>query len=440
MVETISYMLIYIVEAIIACQYFFSVFETNHSKKTAYLVLNLGYFVMFAISKLGFFWINTLSFFLINMLCIYILFKADIKKAIFHSLILTVAMNVTELVMLNVLAWICNDFSGFYKDFTYFILLAISSKILYYLVIQLIIHLFKDAKETSQKSGVMTILLCTVPVISMWITLTFIFIGFEGKIPSKLNWLIIISAFFMLLINVCVYSIYAYMLQINDEHLQTQLQLQKESADAKYYKMLMSQSESQKILIHDIKKHLHSIMDLLDKSSDSSAKDYIQQMLQSEALKKELNFCNHTTMNLILTRYQEICQKNKIQLIVDIRQGTLSFMNMEDISALFGNLLENAVEVASGIASSYIELSVKYIGTSQLLISMINSCNKVPQLSSSGEYISTKHDSQKHGLGLKSIKKIVKKYQGTLNTYYFKEDQTFHTVITIYQQKDKSRP
>lgn len=38
-----------------------------------------------------------------------------------------------------------------------------------------------------------------------------------------------------------------------------QLLLQRESDSAKYYEMLLSQNENQRILIHDIKKHLQSI-------------------------------------------------------------------------------------------------------------------------------------------------------------------------------------
>ena len=106
-------------------------------------------------------------------------------------------------------------------------------------------------------------------------------------------------------------------------------------------------------------------------------------------------------------------------------------MSLEDVSALFGNLLENAVDAASGVQNAYIELSVRKIETNQLLISMINSCRFVPKESSSGEYLSKKRDYQKHGFGMKSIKKIAKKYQGSVNTYFFTEDQTFHIVITM---------
>ena len=157
MIEIISYAIIYIVEALIAWQYFSSVFISKYSKKTTALVLTLSYAIMFAISRLGLYWLNTLSFFFGNLFCIHVLFQVDHKKSLFHTLALTVAMNVTELLMIYILAWIYKDFSAFSSDITTLILLAISSKILYYLLIQLVVRLLKGRKESAGQSDLIVI-------------------------------------------------------------------------------------------------------------------------------------------------------------------------------------------------------------------------------------------------------------------------------------------
>jgi hypothetical protein len=314
---------------------------------------------------------------------------------------------------------------------TIVILLAVSSKTLYYLTIQLTIRLFEGRKDSPEKDNFSVLLLCCVPVISTLITLTFILIGFETTIPNNINWLIIISSFLLLFINVCVYFIYTYTQKVSHEQLQLQLQLQKEKSDDAYYKMLLEQNENQQILIHDIKKHLHSILDLLNTASISDANHYIEQLLQSNALKKKIHFCDHNTMNLILSRYRELCHQNNINLFIDIRKNTINFMNSQELSALFGHLLENATEAAIGMPEAFIELSVKQIASNQLLISMINSCNSIPQQTVTGEFISQKKNFKNHGIGMRSIKKIVKNYNGSLDTYFKDEDRTFHTIITM---------
>ena len=58
--------------------------------------------------------------------------------------------------------------------------------------------------------------------------------------------------------NLLVFGINQYNRKKNREYTEMQLLLQKETDFTEYYKMLLSQSENQAILIHDIKKHLQS--------------------------------------------------------------------------------------------------------------------------------------------------------------------------------------
>mgnify|MGYP003293957459 FL=1 len=429
--QTLSYFVIYVAEALIAWQYFTAVLLSKYRKSINFLTITFGYLLLFLVSFKETYWLNTLAFFFINFLCIRFLFEADGKKALFHSLVLTVAMNVTELLMMNALTFVFKDFSIYVKDLSLFVLLAVTSKILYCFVLQVSIRLLGNRKDTSAESKIMVVLLCAIPVGSIWIAVTLIVIGFEGYIPDQLNWFVSIGAVLMLFLNICVVFIYNLSQQDSEKYLQAQLQLQKESADAKYYKMLLTQDENQKILIHDIKKHMYTISDLLDNNLNLDAKEYIDRIIQSKELSEKLYFCDNSTLNLLLVRYKELCEKHAIQFFADIRKNTVSFLSIEDIASLFGNLLENAIEAATEIKDAYIELSVKYNENQHLMISMINSCNWAPELNSSGDYISRKKDKRKHGLGMKSIRKIAKKYNGTLHSFYNEEDQTFHTMITF---------
>lgn len=85
MIDNISYAAIYIVEALIAWQYFSYVFIPKHNKRTTGLLLVLSYSIMFAISRLDLFWLNTMSFFLGNLFCIYVLFEVDLQRFFYFS-------------------------------------------------------------------------------------------------------------------------------------------------------------------------------------------------------------------------------------------------------------------------------------------------------------------------------------------------------------------
>ena len=65
------------------------------------------------------------------------------------------------------------------------------------------------------------------------------------------------------------------------------------------------------------------------------------------------------------------------------------------------------------------------------MITLINSCRKNPFSNQSGLLMTNKADKHKHGFGMKSVRKTVKKYKGDIQTYYNDTTLTFHTIITL---------
>ena len=104
--QTITYFIIFVTEALIAWQYLDAIFYPKYKKTISFFASIIGYLLLFFVSFKEIYWLNTLAFFVINIIYSYVFFKAGMKKSIFHSLVLTVAMNVTELIMMNALALI----------------------------------------------------------------------------------------------------------------------------------------------------------------------------------------------------------------------------------------------------------------------------------------------------------------------------------------------
>lgn len=112
----------------------------------------------------------------------------------------------------------------------------------------------------------------------------------------------------------------------------------------------------------------------------------------------------------------------------------MSFLSDADLTSLFCNLLDNAIEAADGIPDSFIELNVcRREKPPFVVITVINSNRKNPFSAKNGRLYTNKPNKQKHGFGLKSIRKIVNSYHGDLQMYYHPDTRTFHTVITLKQ-------
>ena len=121
-----------------------------------------------------------------------------------------------------------------------------------------------------------------------------------------------------------------------------------------------------------------------------------------------------------------------IDLKVDVRKNLLQSLDYTDLTSLFCNLLDNAMEACVDIEDPIIELSVtKKENTDITLISMINTCRIRPEFDKNGFPVSTKDNKMKHGYGLKSVNKIIRKYNGDMKMYVEEDKLFFHTIIIL---------
>ncbi len=279
-------------------------------------------------------------------------------------------------------------------------------------------------------------LLAFIPLSSVFIMLTFMSICVTFSLSPSLDWMITAGAVLLLSSNLLMFGMNQYHQKKNEEFTQMQLLLQQESDRAQYYEMLLMQNENQRILIHDIKKHLQSIAMLNEQREHDKIDAYIRQLILSSNLKEVSRLCDHELLNSILCRYMQQCIKGHITFHADIRSRTVDFIADNDLTSLFCNLLDNALEAAGIVPDSFIEINTgKREKTPFVVITVINSCRTNPFLSKGRQLCTEKSDKRRHGFGLKSIQKTVQKYHGNMQMYYNDDTFTFHTIITLKQQE-----
>ena len=397
-------------------------------------LLSTLYAILFLLSLLGQTGLNIISFFVINTAFLYALFKLKLLLALFHSAILTAIMGISEIAVLGIISRFFPHF--LLKTDAGLVFYTVFSKIFFFAVIYLLIHLFKGKKSNQEQYDHSELLLMLILVSSIFIIFTFAAIGETSAFAPPVDLMVTICAVFLLMVNLLVFGINQYNQKKSQEFTDMQLLLQKESDSVEYYEMMLSQNENQSILIHDIKKHLQSIKLLNDQKASDKINAYIQQLMESSDLKETVKICDNEMLNAILCRYQRQCNEKHIVFHADIRSGTVQSMYQHDLTSLFCNLLDNAVESAKNIPDSFIELTVQKKENSPfIIIIVINSCRSTPVYDQDGLPVSHKTSKDRHGFGIKSIKKVVKQYHGNLQMYYDNNSGTFHTIITL-KQKD----
>lgn len=285
------------------------------------------------------------------------------------------------------------------------------------------------------KSG-FTVLLSVTPLMSVWLTLVIVVICMNGHIDFIMGGMLLASMALLLVMNFVVFWAYDSNQKFMRNYLMMQADLKEQQAEAEYYRRLAEQTENQKILIHDIKNHLQTIAGLSKDGGESEIHEYVQQLMEMPAMKPAVTYCSQPVLNVILGQYQEICKKKSIQFGVDIRKDSVDYITVDDLTALFGNLLKNAVEAAAGVSEAYIDVTVNYnYKSKQTFISVENSVLYPPVFDGDGGLISRKNDGKLHGVGIKSIQRAAEHYQGEVSYHYDKEAKCFHMMVLLMNNK-----
>ena len=436
MIDIINIGVNYIIEMVAVWQYFRSFYSSRCSKQAECTFMVSAYVMMFCLFWLRIFWFNAVDFLIINCFLCFYLFSRRMSASVFHALILTVAMVVTEVIIELISMRLLDGFLVFMQNSISYAIVSIGSRIFYYLVIRIIIAVFAPKEERLEVKSGFTVLLSVTPLMSVWLTLVIVVICINGRIDFIMGGMLLASMTLILVMNFVVFWAYDSDQKFMRNYLMMQADLKEQQAEAEYYRRLAEQTENQKILIHDIKNHLQTIAGLSEDGGESKIHEYVQQLMEMPAMKPAVNYCSQPVLNVILGQYQEICKKKSIQFGVDIRKDSVDYITVDDLTALFGNLLKNAVEAAAGVSEAYIDVTVNYnYKSKQTFISVENSVLYPPVFDRDGGLISRKKDGRLHGVGIKSIQCAAEHYQGEISYHYDKEAKCFHMMVLLTNNK-----
>lgn len=422
----------FFIEAIILWQYASNLFLPRYSAMVSAIFLCTLYCFLFFFSLLQYPLLNAILFLVVNILFFLLYFKLTFSSALLHSSIITGIMSVSELAAMGIVLKFYPKFSS--TDNIGNVFFVMLSKSLFFTIIYFLTHIFKQKQAVQDPYDSSELFLTLIPLSSIFVMFTFLNIGETSSFVPPTNIMVTISAFFLILTNLLVFGITQYNQKKSREFTEMQLLLQKESDSAEYYKMLLSQNENRSILIHDIKKHLQSIKLLNEHGETEKIESYISHLIAASDLRETARICDNAMLNAILNRCQRQCIEKGIGFHADIRKNLLRQMNQNDLTSLFCNLLDNAVEAAENIPDSFIDLMVqKKENTPFVVIVLVNSCRSMPDFDQNGFPVSHKSGIGRHGFGIKSIRKAVGQYQGDLKMYYDDATATFHTIITLKQ-------
>ena len=194
--------------------------------------------------------------------------------------------------------------------------------------------------------------------------------------------------------------------------------------DRKHYELEKANIDIVNMKCHDLRHQLRNIY-----QNGVFSKEEAEKIESSIHIYDSIVNTNNEVLDVVLSSFSLRCHQNNINLTYMVDGRNLNFMEEWDIYSLFGNMLENAFEYEQTVEppeNRFISLIIKEtMGFLSIQTQNFYTGKKL----TSEEILTTKGDELNHGFGIKSMKNIVKKYNGEFNIVT--EHDMFKVVILL---------
>lgn len=374
------------------------------SKKAAVFVYALYYvvstlvYILFSSVFLNM--ISSITVTFIVTLC----YRSKFSKKIIVTLLNYATMNVCEAV---VAAAIGLGGADVFERSTFgdrFCLIAVA--LLGFLVIK-IIGRFQNLHSNAPIPRPFSVIAILVPCVSVLFEILLFMQKNISDLVYTLSLICVVSLDFL------VIYLYDSLSKLFNEKIGAEIAKQETKYYQKQAELIEKNSQEIKQLRHDMKNYTIALSELIKNSENEKALEYIASV--SGALEPAKVYCStgiisvDSIVNYKFTRAEEmgISVDSEIMIPYDLN------LKSNDLVAILGNLLDNAIEAASKAEKKYIKFRASY-DRGTVLIVLSNSYNGELKLEGRTYKTTKKDDTAIHGIGLKSIEAVVEKYNGEI--------------------------
>lgn len=218
----------------------------------------------------------------------------------------------------------------------------------------------------------------------------------------------------------CIYLVSYIYSTVQSEYHTKELQLQQS-----YLKDRLQEEERVRSIYHDMKNHL-LLLEEQTKNSVETSQSIIA--LQKEIEEYENYYhTGNLSLDIIIREKSRLAREKQVDFSANLHFEYGNFLQPLDISTIFGNALDNALEACEKLPAGERLITLKAARVHDFLVIMLeNSMEK--NAPASGR---TSKDPFLHGFGLSNMKKAAEKYDGQCTAKAEKGIFTLKFVIPI---------
>ena len=182
---------------------------------------------------------------------------------------------------------------------------------------------------------------------------------------------------------------------------------------------------------HDLK---HQIRALRQLGNCQEREEYFDEIERGIVIYDTAVKTGNKALDIVLMEKGLFCQEHDIQWSCMADGSKLEFMKLEDIYAIFGNALDNAISAVLELKDACRRIiSLKIITKDELMVIQVQNYYDRQLRFENGLPVTTHKEKNLHGFGMKSMLHTVEKYGGTITVNA--QDGIFMLQILIPLQK-----
>ncbi|MBI9010930.1 MAG: sensor histidine kinase [Clostridiales bacterium] len=183
----------------------------------------------------------------------------------------------------------------------------------------------------------------------------------------------------------------------------------------KHYDQYQASKDSVEIInrrYHDLK---HQINLIRSEQDPIKKEEYLEEIDKAMLIYESQYDTGNKVVDTILTNKSYLCKQNDINMSCVVNSALLDFMLVMDICSIFGNALDNSIESVMQLKDAAKRIiRVAVFSKNNFLMIRFENYYEHDIKFHEGDLETTKSDSIHHGYGIKSIKQVIEKYDGTL--------------------------
>lgn len=197
------------------------------------------------------------------------------------------------------------------------------------------------------------------------------------------------------------------------------------------YSTIQVRVEAARKLRHDLASHIQTLEYMMEQQKDvcTELKDYANSLVSKYQELKGGQYCQDEIINTFLMIKKQQCDEKNIALDIEIEENGTVWMEPVDRIGLLHNLLDNAIEANERIPKNEkrgIEMKMKEWDEG-LYLCVTNCLASDEQVN----FKSKKTDGGEHGIGMQIIDALVKKYHGTKDINWNREENLLTEIIQL---------